>query len=540
LPDFCRRRATSAGAGVPPEAKTLTPASPPRSVSIRPDAAILSVLKHLNYKPWYALAEFVDNAIQSYLQNRDVLHAERGPNWRLRVDIDVDASEPTRIRLLDNAAGISLQDFPRAFRPAVVPPDSSGLSEFGMGMKSAACWFAPRWQVRTQALGDVVARSVRFDVECIVRDSLEDLAIGEGPGKAGGHFTEVILEEPFHLPVGRTLGKIKEHLTDIYRCYLQDRSLVLRVNGQELAYDEPQVLRAPYYREPNGAQREWRKEIDLDLGAGQRARGFAALRQDGKGARAGFALFRRNRLIQGSGDEGWKHNEVFGAPNMYRHQRLFGELHLEGFEVSHTKDGFRWTDEDAFAQLLADELDSGDLPLLKQAEGHRQRAPRLALQRNASAAVAGTQEDMQANLESALPPAAEQARAIDPTPELADDGPGRPIPLADAEMSFEFWGSRWVIAVRVADADAQNDWLEFGDLVTLLETGTRRIEIRVAGAHPFMTRFAHRDPEVMQALVRVAAAMALSEALLRSTGAPNPGAIRRTTNDLLRDVFSTT
>lgn len=44
----------------------------------------------------------------------------------------------------------------------------------------------------------------------------------------------------------------------------------------------------------------------------------------------------------------------------------------------------------------------------------------------------------------------------------------------------------------------------------------------------------------MQALVRVAAALGLSEALLRNVGGPNAGAIRRTANDLLRDVFSTT
>jgi hypothetical protein len=37
------------------------------SVNIRPGVNVLSVLPHLNYKAWYALAEFVDNAIQSSL-----------------------------------------------------------------------------------------------------------------------------------------------------------------------------------------------------------------------------------------------------------------------------------------------------------------------------------------------------------------------------------------------------------------------------------------------------------------------------------------
>ena len=36
------------------------------AVSIRPGVRVLSVLRHLNYKPWFALAEFVDNALQSY------------------------------------------------------------------------------------------------------------------------------------------------------------------------------------------------------------------------------------------------------------------------------------------------------------------------------------------------------------------------------------------------------------------------------------------------------------------------------------------
>ena len=55
-------------------------------------------------------------------------------------------------------------EFPRAFRPAELPPDRSGLCEFGMGMKSAACWFARQWEVRTSALGEPVERTVSFDI----------------------------------------------------------------------------------------------------------------------------------------------------------------------------------------------------------------------------------------------------------------------------------------------------------------------------------------------------------------------------------------
>lgn len=155
--------------------------APKQRVSIRPGPAVLSVLRHLNYKPWIALAEFVDNAVQSYHANREALHALHGPKWHLRVSISIDNASPARISIRDNAAGIAATDFPRAFRPAVVPPDVSGLSEFGMGMKSAACWFSPHWQVRTKALGETMARTVRFDVVRIVNNAIEELDIDDSP-----------------------------------------------------------------------------------------------------------------------------------------------------------------------------------------------------------------------------------------------------------------------------------------------------------------------------------------------------------------------
>ena len=131
------------------------------TVNIRPGASVLSVLRYLNYEPWFALAEFVDNAVQSYVENKKKLTAVEGAQWQLKVSIDFDTSSPARIVVRDNACGIGRDVFPRAFRPAVMPPDRSGLSEFGMGMKSAACWFAPTWQVRTKAFGESTDRADR-------------------------------------------------------------------------------------------------------------------------------------------------------------------------------------------------------------------------------------------------------------------------------------------------------------------------------------------------------------------------------------------
>ena len=275
-----------------------------RTVDIRPGVSVLGVLRHLNYKPWYALGEFVDNAVESFVKHWAALEKTHGGGLKLRVDIDIDTASPARISIRDNAAGIFDSEYSRAFRPAAIPPDRSGLAEFGMGMKSAACWFAPRWSVRTSALGEPVARRVRFDIENIVNDDIKELTIHEVQEKIENHYTEILLEDIFHVPIGRTISKLKEHLTDIYREFIRNGLLELRFNGETLIYRDPKVLQAPYFKDKDGPNRIWRKDIAFDFGNGLSVHGFAALREKASTTKAGFSLFRRGRVIQGSGDEG--------------------------------------------------------------------------------------------------------------------------------------------------------------------------------------------------------------------------------------------
>src|SRR5579859_3860589 len=126
-----------------------------RSVVIRPESSILSVLSHLNYKPWFALAEYVDNSLQSYLTDRALLEKIHLGKSKLKVEVVLDHALG-RIIVRDNAAGISESEFGRAFQPAHAPLTKDGLREFGMGMKSASCWFAKRCRVRTKAVGEPV------------------------------------------------------------------------------------------------------------------------------------------------------------------------------------------------------------------------------------------------------------------------------------------------------------------------------------------------------------------------------------------------
>src|SRR5258708_29876965 len=74
-------------------------------VSIRPGVSILSILKHIEYDPWYALAEFVDNAIDSYLKYEKELKTIEGNNFALEVRIELNDVDK-KIVIKDNAAGI--------------------------------------------------------------------------------------------------------------------------------------------------------------------------------------------------------------------------------------------------------------------------------------------------------------------------------------------------------------------------------------------------------------------------------------------------
>ena len=86
-------------------------------VNIRPRSNIYNVFRHLPYKPWAALSEFVDNALESYRKNKTLLNHQNNYAYKLKVEIILDRESHT-ISIIDNAAGISQMDYSRAFRAA--------------------------------------------------------------------------------------------------------------------------------------------------------------------------------------------------------------------------------------------------------------------------------------------------------------------------------------------------------------------------------------------------------------------------------------
>ena len=508
--------------------------SKPQSINIRPGVGILSVLSSVNYNPWFAIAEFVDNSLQSFLDYKNEIKQYDGHQAKLKVEIELDTTEGGNLIIRDNAAGIHEADYRRAFRPADTPLNRDGLSEFGMGMKSAACWFSPTWQVRTTALGESVEKTVRFDIAKIVEDNLEELTIELNPIEPTTHFTEIRLSNLHKVPQGKTIGKIREHLSSIYRVFIRKEILELRFQDEVLSYAQPEILSAPFYKTGSESPRLWKKEIYFDFGTGLRARGFAALRETASTSRAGFALFRRNRLIQGSADEGYRPALVFGGPNSFTYQRLFGELHLEGFNVSHTKDGFQWDEnEESFLDLLKEELNADPILLLSQAEGYRVQSRTKDLKKGAKTSTQRTSK----TVEEEVPPVVEEplikvAEEASPPSDL----PSTKESVANRTVSVEIDNEPWEIAIELSNDPAVGDWLSIGDAPW--DGSVRRVQIRMSLAHPFMLQYGGADVSQIEPLQRIAIAIALAEITARDSGVRKTKTFIRNINKFLRDALS--
>jgi len=501
-------------------------------INIRPGVGILGLFPAMNYKAWYALAELVDNALDSYLTNRLRLRAAEGPSFQLRVAIDVESADGGRIRVWDNAGGIATRDYHRAFVTAEPPTNSAGLSQFGIGMKSASCWFAREWRVRSSALGEEVERTVEFDVPRIIREKTDTLEPVVSDAPKGEHYTEVELWNLHRPPQTQTVGKMRRHLASMYRQFLRGGDVIIEFNGEPLSYNQPPVLVEPFYNDPNGPRHTWRKDVDFRLSTGERVTGFVGIREKGSTKEAGLSLYRHGRLIMGSDDETYRPPEIFGGSNSFSYQRVFGELDLDGFRVSHTKDGFLWQDrEDEFLGILRQHLDCPPLRLLQQAEGYRARkapADMSAAATQAAAFTAAVLPQAQAVIESQ---ATEVAREV-PLPSTY----GAETITSSETLVLMIKNEEWQVSIETTADPAATEWLKVRQRRTIGDV--RELGILFSVSHPFTQRFGGATAEDIQGLLRVAVGLAIAETTAREAGVGMAGVVLRHLNGLLRDVLA--
>lgn len=350
------------------------------TVDITIGANMYGRISDITNTPSHVLAEFVDNAIQSYVNNKEQL-IEKNPNYKLKVEISFDwdlaDNQTSIITIRDNAGGIDRDNFATAFKLAHTPDDNSGLNEFGMGMKTAALWLGEEWEVESTAIGEDVSRKIVFDLNNVMANELKSLPVTHKPADVNEHYTTVRISSlTKNAPSLKSLQKINDELASIYRKYLRNDEIDLFVNDIKLIFVDSAILTAPFHKkpgQPEGERKYWRKDIDFHFGK-YRACGFIALLSSMKHTENGLVLLRRGRVVVGAETDGRYFPRVlFGTVGSPRYKRLFGELELEGFDVAFNKNDIQDRENlEMLMEALRSEIHTKDFDLYTQAENYRE------------------------------------------------------------------------------------------------------------------------------------------------------------------------
>jgi hypothetical protein len=409
---------------------------------------VLRSYKRLPYTAWHALAEFVDNSTQSYFDNRaalDKAFAEDGASLEVSIIYERDGSG--LIRISDNAMGMSYEELARALHVGLPPVNTSGRSRYGLGMKMAACWYGDKWTIVTKRLGETSEYTVSVDVERAAEgdNELQESRIDNLPPTS--HYTRIEITNLNRKPQGRTLGKIRDFLTQMYRLDIQRKVLILSWQNVILAAPE----NWQFLKDSLGT--EYRKDFDFTVN-GKRAWGWVGVLAVGGRPRAGFAIVHQDRMIQ-TWPEAWHPESLYGqtaGSNDLVNQRLVGEIHLDAFDVSHTKDDIHWLDDEEdqvqnkLREVCAEYRDVA----------RRTRTSRTHQQAAIQAAAKALEEELRspelADLISGEPPSPDAVKADDLALLSETD-----TSVVDFSSAFNYGGKRVTVLGKLDTTKSPND-----------------------------------------------------------------------------------
>jgi hypothetical protein len=506
------------------------------TVSIKFKPGTYGIFRNLQNKYWYAIGEYVDNAVQSFENNKLELIKANNGKYQFEVRINFDW-ENNFIRIFDNAAGIDSQNFLRAFEPANIPTDNTGLHEFGMGMKTASIWLSDLWSVRTSALGEDEERFVEFDLAKVQKEEREELQVNSRKQSKDVHFTELLLHTlSKNAPSSFQMDKLKRHLVSIYRKFIRNGNMKLFINDDELSYETPEILNAPLFTDTKGKSIEWKKEIKYSDDK-YKVDGFIGiLNTMSTTEHNGLSLFRRGRVIEGSHDEKYKPKSICGQVGSPRYKRIFGELELEGFSVSFNKGSFQEQEDlEALMELIKIEISAKDFDLYTQAEKYIK--PKTA-DDNVKVAKGITstlkkefkQENFNTKIESSIKEIEDDIFTAENQQQISEAKP-----IDSHEDIIEIKNEKYKLKVElITEATIK-------DLYTLLleddELVTKKATYKINLAHPFFERFEQfKNEDDYQPIISIIRSLVLAEIHSTLQGTKNAGNIRTNFNSFLRNT----
>ena len=159
-----------------------------KTVSIRFTQKSYVLLKSYPFRPAGVFAEFIDNSIQSYQDNKVALKKK---GYKFKITIEKKGKD---ILISDNAAGISDKFMLKAFEPGNIDYGKKGLNEFGIGMKNAAVWISDFYSVKTCALNENYSKQINFDYKDVIENEVEELEIEYSKANIEETYTRITLK----------------------------------------------------------------------------------------------------------------------------------------------------------------------------------------------------------------------------------------------------------------------------------------------------------------------------------------------------------
>lgn len=503
------------------------------TVNIRPTVSVYATYRRLSYRPWYAIAEFVDNSTQNYFDHRDTLlplYKEEGGPGRLRVEVSYDSEKNTLI-VLDNANGMEIEELSRALVLDRPPPDPTGRCEYGMGLKTAACWFGSTWTIDTSRLGSNRTLRTTVHVPDLVHKLFDEIPVYEREAPVEHHFTRITIEGLYKPIRGRTPSRIRDQLGSMYRQDLRSGEVEILWNGEPIKFEEPPILTEDL---GGGTIVPWRKEIAIEVpweaqDSVLTAKGWVGIRIPASQRDAGFALLRRGRVVVGGPGEGYKPVEIFGQGNTFRSQRLVGELHMDVWPVTQAKDAFDWSGglEDAFIEQLKAVCQD----YMEKAEGYRQVSRPVTRSEMELAAERTQQTFSDSRFGTVI---AQELVLPDPTKteeqERADASKLRSVSEGPLLYRLDVGTDSWLFRLHWQDQLSDAHWMQVS------YPQDNEIDVFINMAHPFFAPYLG-NKDILELLQKFVLSLALAERMARQTsnnGLVAPGDFRNYMNKVLR------
>jgi hypothetical protein len=304
-----------------------------RTVDITPDLSLMEKLGSVGYTPEEALAEFVDNSIDALydpVTGKRILAAGSEVNLSLSRE---------RILVSDTSAGI--KDFDQCMRTAWSEKKSGEtLGQFGLGMKTAAMSLGRKVVIRSKRLGENSEHQTSLDLDDWYKSGKWSIQIADSPSPPSAHFTEITVEK-LHVDPELYLPDLMERLGERFGPLIEDKEVVIRINGKKLETEPPMFLNAKdegltrAIKETGVEKFQQRKEFKLIIEGKELTGWIDFLEKRSPSGKFGFHIFRGRRLIQPYVKVG-----ILDHPN---NSNLFGHIYVPSdFPVSFTKNRIEW------------------------------------------------------------------------------------------------------------------------------------------------------------------------------------------------------